>query len=260
MFARMLTLIFIVTLALPVATLTPSGETGQAPWSQSAAVAKGKKHKKKDNPQSATVTRTVRQSVTRTFTSSGPIITPNGAPTTESGPANPYPAAINVNGFTNGVITDVNLTLHSLSHTAPVDLDVLLVPGQLAGQDAIVMSDAGNDPDVTDITLTLDDQAAVPLPLNGPLTSGTFRPTNVVGSSDNFPGQTPSGNSQLSLFNGGNPNGSWQLFVVDDHSGDTGQFAGGWSLQITAEVDVQVQERVQGAKDKKGKKHKKDRK
>ena len=97
--------------------------------------------------------------------------------------------------------------------------------------------------------------------MNGPLASGTFRPTNVVGSSDNFPGQTPSGNSQLSLFNGGNPNGSWQLYVMDDHSGDTGQFAGGWSLQITAEVDVQVQEQVQVAKDKQqGKKHKKGRK
>jgi hypothetical protein len=256
MFTRIVMLLFIVTLALPIATLTRPGETSHSPWSQSAAVAKAKKHKKKDKPESATVTRTVRQPVTQTFDSTQAMSIPNGAPTTESGPANPYPAAINVNGFTNGVITDVNLTLHGLSHTAPVDLDILLVPGQLPGQDAIVMSDVGNDHDLTGITLTLDDQAAAPLSVNDPLTTGTFKPNNFAGSADNFPGQTPSGNGLLSLFNGGNPNGSWQLFVMDDHSGDTGQLAGGWSLQITAEADVQVQERVQIDKDTKHKKHK----
>jgi hypothetical protein len=257
MFTRFIMLMFIVTLALPVATLTPSRATGEAPWSQSAVAAKGKHHKKKDKPKFATITHTVRQPVTRTFASSGAITIPNGAPTTDSGPANPYPAAINVNGFANGVITDVNLTLHGLSHTAPVDLDILLVPGQLPGQDAIVMSDVGNDHDVTGITLTLDDQAAAPLSVNNPLTTGTFKPNNFAGSSDAFPGQTASGNSLLSLFNGGNPNGSWQLFVVDDHSGDAGQLAGGWSLQITAETDVQVQERVPVAKNTKHKRHKK---
>jgi hypothetical protein len=258
MIARIVMFMFIVTLAIPIGAFTPSGEIGDAPWSQSAAAAKGKKHKKKDKkPTFTTVTRTVRQPVTRTFTSTGPITIPNGAPGATQGNADRYPAAINVNGFANGVITDVNLTLHALSHTAPVDLDILLVPGQLPGQDAIVMSDVGNDHDVSGITLKLDDQAAAPLSVNDPLTSGTFKPNNFAGSADTFPGQTPSGNSLLGLFNGGNPNGSWQLFIVDDHSSDTGQLAGGWSLQITAEADVQVQERVPVSKDKKHKKGKK---
>jgi hypothetical protein len=254
MFTRIVMFTLIAVLALPVTTLTPPAETSQGSWSQSAVAAKGTHHKQKGKkPKRKTVTRTIRQPVTRSFASTGPIITPNGAPGTTQGNANPYPAAITVDGFANGVITDVNVTLHGLNHTSPVDLDLLLVPGQLPGQDAIVMSDVGNDHDLSGITLTLDDQAAAPLSENDPLTSGTFRPHNFAGSPDAFPGHTPSGNSRLSLFNGGNPNGSWQLFVVDDHVSDTGQFAGGWSLEITAEADVQVQERVKA----KNKQHKK---
>ena len=169
--------------------------------------------------------------VTRTFTSTQPITIVDDAL------ARPYPATIEVSGFSNGTITDVNLTLRDFSHTAPADLDVLLEPRQLPNQNAIVMNGVGSTYDVTGITLTLDDQAAAPLPGNGPLISGTFQTNNFAGSSD-FPGQTPSGNSSLSIFNGGNPNGSWQLFVVDGAPGDTGLIAGGWSLQITAEVDL----------------------
>jgi hypothetical protein len=221
--------------------------------------AKGKeRNKSRKRQRFNTVTRTVRQPVTRTFTGGGQIAVPGGAPGATQGNANPFPAAINVNGFTNGVITDVNLTLHNFTHTAPVDVDILLVPGQLPGQNAIVMSDVGNDHDVTNITLTLDDRAVAPLSANDPLVTGSFRPNNVAGSPDIFTGQSPSGNSQLSQFNGGNPNGSWQLFVVDDGSGDFGQFASGWSLEITAEADVQVQERVAAGKGpKNGAKHKK---
>jgi hypothetical protein len=238
MFARILIVMLIAVLALPVATLTRPAETNPSPWGDVAVDAKGKKHKhhKKHKTRKRS---TQRKTVTRTFTSTEPITIP-GAPGVTYGNANPYPAAIAVNGFVNGVITDVNLTLHDFSHTAPVDVDILLVPEHLPGQNAIVMSDAGNDPDVTDLTLTLDDQAAALLPVEGPLVSGTFRPTNVAGSSDAYPGQTPNGNSPLIQFIDGNPNGSWQLFVVDDGAGDTGQIAGGWSLEITAEADVQV--------------------
>src|SRR5581483_5601484 len=39
--------------------------------------------------------------------------------------------------------------------------------------------------------------------------------------------------SALSVFNGTNPNGTWNLFVYDDGGGDTGSISGGWSLDIT---------------------------
>ena len=71
-----------------------------------------------------------------------------------------------------------------------------------------------------DITITLDDEAAAPIPFFGPLVSGTFMPTNgTAGGADNFPAPAPtplSLNSSLSVFNGTNPNGQWKLFVLDD--------------------------------------------
>jgi hypothetical protein len=260
MIARLLTLIVIVTLALPITPLTPLGDPGQGPWSDIIMEAKGKKPKKntkKHNtqtdttpvtvPQFTTVARTVRQEVTQTFTSPQPITIPAGAPSSTIGPAGPYPAVIDVSGFANGVITDVNLTLHDFGHTKPQDVDIMLVAEQLTSRNALVMSDVGSTNEVVGLTLTLDDQAGEPLSVNGPLVSGRFQPNDndLEVTLDAFPGQTPSGNTRLSHFNGGNPNGSWQLLVVDDRVAGTGKIVGGWSLQITAEADVQVQEQVQ---------------
>ncbi len=83
-----------------------------------------------------------------------------GAPT--GTPAAPYPSTRVVSGL-QGTITDVNLSLSGLSHTFLDDLDMLLVsPG---GQNAIVMSDAGGfGPGVVFCNLTLDDEAANPIP------------------------------------------------------------------------------------------------
>ena len=41
----------------------------------------------------------------------------------------------------------------------------------------------------------------------------------------------------LSTFDGADPNGTWQLWVMDDASGDVGDIRG-WALRITAEVDL----------------------
>jgi len=182
-----------------------------------------------------------RTRITRTFTNNAPItISPgpdNGGKAVAT-PATPYPAIIEVSGFTNGTILDVNLTLHALSHTFPGDVDVLLA-GPVPGLNAFLMSDVGANAVVSNITLTVDDQAAAGLPT--PLVPGTFKPADGASSlgTDTFPAPapTPSGNVALSVFNTSNPNGAWHLFVVDDSGGDGGSIAGGWSLEITAEVD-----------------------
>ncbi len=70
------------------------------------------------------------------------------------------------------------------------------------------------------------------------LTSGTFAPTNFdpVGNVDGFPAPAPLvgpyGNSSAPFLNS-DPNGAWRLFIVDDVAGNSGQFAGGWSMTIT---------------------------
>ena len=190
MITRLLTLIVIVTLALPIATLTPSGDPGQGPGSNIAMAAKGK-HKKKPRkkgtaPKFTTVTRTVRQPVTQTFTSLGDITIP------DNGQANPYPSPIAVSGFTNGVITDVDLILNDVSHDLPANIDVLLSSSD--GRRALVMSDVGVSDNQVDVDLTLDDEAAVSLPVQK-LSSGTFRPTDLNADADTFapPAPAPSG-------------------------------------------------------------------
>jgi hypothetical protein len=170
------------------------------------------------------------KTVTRTFANPLGIVIP------PQGPAGPYPATILVGGLRHGHLKDVDLQLHGLDHTFPDDLDVLLVAPN--GRNAVVLSDVGGDVDVGGgFTLTLDDEATSSVPDSGPLSAGAFQPTN-IGATDTFPAPAPapSGQTALSAFDGSSPNGTWQLYVLDDQSGDSGLLLGGWSLRITARV------------------------
>jgi hypothetical protein len=259
MFARTLILTLIVTLALPSTALPGPEVTIPSPWNESVVAAKGKKHKSRKNqkPGSRTVTRTARQLVTQTFTSAAPLTV------VDREKANPYPATLDVSGFTNGVITDVNLHLDGLTHPSPRDIDLLLSASD--GRRALVMSDVGGaslgqEDAVVNIDFTLDDEAAAPLPVSQRLSSGTFQPVNHPGPADTAadafatPAPTPDGSVALSTFDGADPNGAWQVWVMDDVGGDEGTIAS-WALQITAEVDVQIRERVPVSKDKKKRKN-----
>jgi subtilisin-like proprotein convertase family protein len=183
-----------------------------------------------------------RRNVTKTFSSDAGIAIPDAQIVDGIGAANPYPSPINVSGLKEGRVVDVNLTLRGFSHTFPGDLNVLLVAPD--GRNALVVSDVG-DPDsneaVVDLSITLDDEAATRLPEVALLTSGAFQPTDGSipgpnGDIDGFPAPapSPSGAVALSTFDGINPNGEWQLFVLDDEEDDIGAFAQGWSLEITA--------------------------
>lgn len=147
-----------------------------------------------------------------------------------SGEAGPYPSTINVSGMA-GSVTDVNVTIVSLSHTYPDDLDVVLVGPQ--GQAVLLMSDAGGSTDVTNVTLDFDQSAAESLPDSTALSGGMYLPTN-FGAGDSMPDPAPAGpyNVTLELFNGTNPNGTWRLYINDDAGADAGS-TGGWSLEIT---------------------------
>jgi hypothetical protein len=223
-------------------------------WALGALKADAKKNrdKKKDKqPQSKTATRMVRQSVTQTFTSTEPITIPNGGGVQINLPASPYPAAITVSGFTNGAITDINLLLTDLTSSYGSDVQILLSRDD--GRRALVMSDVGEAIIVTDVDLILDDEAAAPLSRTA-LSSGTFQPTDFASGTNMFPAPAPApnGNVALSTFDGANPNGTWQLWVMT--SGGAPGDLGGWALQITAEADVQVPAQTKDNEHKKGKK------
>ncbi len=169
------------------------------------------------------------RNVTRTFSNANVITFIDAAP------AAPYPSTIQVSGLKQGTIVSLKVTLAGFTQTNPDDMDVLLVAPN--GQNMVIMSDVGGSDDMSNVTLILDDQAGASLPDVGPLVNGTFKPTN--GNIDAFPTPAPAPTSStLAGFKGGGPNGTWRLFVVDDAGGDVGSFAGGWSLQIKAEVKV----------------------
>jgi len=163
------------------------------------------------------------------------------------GLANPYPSQINVQNQSEA-ISDLNLKLSGFSHTFPDDVGVLLVGPQ--GQKALMMSDVGSNLQVSSVNLTLDDEATNALPDDEQLTSGTFKPlkgtvTSVSGDCPapaNLPAPAPAGPyvTNLSAFDGTDPNGTWSLYVIDGCGGDTGGFSGGWSLEIsTGSTDPQ---------------------
>lgn len=168
------------------------------------------------------------------FSNTGLITIPSGP-----GAATPYPSPIPVSGL-SGTVTDVNVTISGLTHEFPDDVDILLVgPG---GQNVVLMADTGGDPNIfaPGVTLTFDDAASGSLPDNAQIVSGTFKPTRgtILGGGNaltNFPAPAPVApyGSVLSIFNTTSPNGTWNLYVADDSSGDSGSIATGWSLDIT---------------------------
>ncbi|MFC4800014.1 hypothetical protein ACFPA1_11730 [Neobacillus sp. GCM10023253] len=174
----------------------------------------------------ATATCTTR---TTTFSNTTPILIP--AEGTE-GPAAPYPSPIVVSGLTGSII-QVTVTFNNLSHTFPADISAMLVgPAGNTGPNTILMSSAGGGTDINNVTLTFDDNAATTVPT--PIVSGTYRPTNngIFGTYPP-PAPAPSGNTLLSVFNGMDPNGVWNLYIIDQALADSGIMAGGWELHIT---------------------------
>lgn len=163
-----------------------------------------------------------------TFTNNTSISIPSSG---SSGPASPYPASITVAGITN--VTDVNLTLFGLSHTYPDDINVILQSP--TGASLYVWADAGGGANVNNINITFDDEAAAPISNSGPLTAGSYQ-VSQYGDVEIFPAPAPATGfgGNFSIFDGAEPNGTWNLFVLDDANGDSGVISGGWSLTFNA--------------------------
>ena len=145
--------------------------------------------------------------------------------------AGTYPSEVAVSGLT-GTVSDVDLTVNGLNWRDSSTLDAMLVAPD--GRKAMVVSDVGGYNTLTDLTLTLDDEASAGLPELDAPTSGRYRPTN-FGSGDTFPAPAPdpsTAGTPLSIFDGSDPNGTWKLFIVQDEVDLPGFISAGWSLQI----------------------------
>lgn len=162
-----------------------------------------------------------------------------GEPVSIGAATTPYPSELFVSGA-DGDIVDVNVNV-TLSHTWPDDVDIALVSP--SGDAEVLMSDACGSGNLASAQLTFNDEAAVPLTDNGPCSSGTFKPTNIGIGDDNWSGEGPGvvESASLASFDGEFPNGTWELFVLDDVPGEDDGSISSWSLTITtatAEVIV----------------------
>ena len=184
----------------------------------------------------------------QTFSNAAAFTVPatgTGAPT--GAPATPYPSTITVSGAPT-VISKLTVTLNGFNHTFPDDVDILLVSP--TGRKMIIMSDVGNGADATNLTFTIDDSAGSALPDGDGLGGGSFQPANYGTVQDPFPtapagpyltaapGGTDTLTSAFTGVAGGDPNGTWSLYVVDDATGDTGTITGGWSITLTKSDNI----------------------
>ncbi|MGD9946336.1 MAG: hypothetical protein AB7S98_24205 [Burkholderiaceae bacterium] len=167
---------------------------------------------------------------TEAFCNTTPIAIPVSG---TSGPASVYPSTVTGTGMPPSV-TKLTVQLIGLSHTFPGDLDIMLVGPQ--GQQVMLMSDAGGSGDLVAADLIFDDGAPGPLPGTA-IAAGAYRPTDLGTPPDPFPAPAPAGtpSTQLSSFNGSNPNGVWSLYINDDAGIDTGSL-NGWCVNITSEI------------------------
>jgi len=175
-------------------------------------------------------------STTLSFTNGAAItITDRGASPAPLG-ATPYPSTINVNGAL-GTISKVTVTLSNYTHMSSGDVGALLV--NPAGQKTLLMANCGGFNNVNNIWLQFDDAAVGSLSSGAAPTSGAYKPTSFAPLPP-FPAPAPAGtySNSLAAFNGGNPNGTWSLFVLDDTSPGAGSIANGWSLAITRSSSI----------------------
>jgi subtilisin-like proprotein convertase family protein len=170
----------------------------------------------------------------------------------DSGTIDP-PPTIPVSGL-QGTVTGVTARLTGISHTFPDDLNILLEGPR--GQTVMLASDVGSAVSsrqgdlggnkksypANGITLNFSDSAPRRLSDTDPLVSGFYKPTNIDDPNEGGPPEmlfpapltddTTPFSTSLSSFNGTDPNGTWTLWITDDHSGDSGKVYGGWGLDI----------------------------
>lgn len=152
------------------------------------------------------------------------------------GYGNPLPSNIVVSGE-KGVITKLTFGVGFTSNH-PQDVDLLLVGPN--GKAIAPISDAGgNATGVAGLDMNFADDASAQASQAGPLTSGTFKPSDFepgepMGMGAPDPPYSP---TFASAFNGISPNGTWKLYSFSDFfNGNGSSSMGAWSIGVTTAV------------------------
>jgi len=172
------------------------------------------------------------------FCNQGAITIPSTA-----GAATPYPSNIFVTGL-SGNIGSVTVQLNNISSSDIAQTDLLLVGP--TGAAIVPFAAVGDGSTISGVNVTLDDTASSLIPGGSPLVSGTFKPTSITGSTTLvFPAPAPAitaanyaatdGSATLtSEFAGTAPNGTWQLYAMDNSGNGAATIGGGWCVNITS--------------------------
>jgi subtilisin-like proprotein convertase family protein len=184
----------------------------------------------------ATTIATASASANGSFSNATPIPI-NGTPTS---------SAIEVSGQT-GRVSKVTVALGKFHHPRADEVDVLLVSPD--GKTSVVMSDLCGG-DIPGYSWSFSQDFALRMGTSSGECGGFFyRPSDAISSDgiDTFPGAPPGPVSGLyrvtfDQFLGAVPNGTWRLYVTDDHPLTyDGAIDYGWVLNIeTDDVDVVV--------------------
>jgi hypothetical protein len=170
------------------------------------------------------------------FCNQGAITVPSTA-----GAATPYPSNIFVSGF-SGNIGAVTVQLNNINSSNIPQTDLLLVGP--TGAAIVPFAAVGDGSTISGVNISLDDAATGLIPGGSPLTSGSYKPTSITGSTTLvFPAPAPSisaanyaatdGSATLaSEFGGTAPNGTWALYAIDNAGNGAATIGGGWCLNI----------------------------
>jgi subtilisin-like proprotein convertase family protein len=146
------------------------------------------------------------------------------------GGASVYPSTIEVSDVP-GSILSARVTLTELTHTWTSDLNIVL---QAPDGHTVLLLSGCRDRDDVNGTLTFAD-GGEPLELgrqNAVIGSGTYSPSKCAAPKLVSPAPAcPCGHYFAPLV-GGDPNGTWSLYVYDDAADDNGALTG-WTLELT---------------------------
>ena len=131
-----------------------------------------------------------------------------------------------------------------LTHERPRDVDLLLVGPE--GQAVLLMADCLADTPLSNDLFLFQDDATEDVPdTTQPAAAsfGPYRATNYDPGGDDdtfYPGPQPEApggpyGTDLTVFRGTNPSGSWRLYAKDDEPGGAGTQVDSWGLLIAAE-------------------------
>jgi len=169
----------------------------------------------------------ISATVSRAYTNTTALTIPESI-----GPTTPvYPSVISV-ADQPGIIQKVTVQVRGLSHFSVSDVGVMLQSP--AGAEVLLFSAAGGISSVSDLIMTIDDDAALSMPNGQGLVSGTYKPSNYFDGEWIFSNEVQQAYSTtLATFNGSTPNGDWKLFVYDASEGAGGSLSNGWVLAVT---------------------------